>query len=297
MNEKNLKKLYNDEIQNSAPDMDALWGKIEKNLPKKEPENVTSYLKKKPFITMKKCLAAAAVCAMLAITIPTALRSAELYKETENFTEKEQYSSVVFEEQEAAEIESTESIYEETNEANLPLSYDDLRFAESADDSIAECTGKPNGDDYFVEEDILAQTQLFVDAVVNDVYSSSDGECIYYEMSVIDKFADDTGRIKDTLTVSSCSPYRMKKSREYIIPLKYTDGGYCTVFDGVPQIEVTLDSGIVFYSGWKSLDGDAQSIIYPQDSVDDFFYDRMKFSYKKDITKLIEAWRKALEKQ
>lgn len=297
MNEKNLKKLYNDEIQNSAPDMDALWDKIEKNLPNKDSETVTSYSKKKPFITMKKCLAAAAVCAMLAITIPTAFRSTELSKETENLTEKEQYSSDVFEEQAAAEIENTESIYEETNAASSPLSYNDLRFAESNDDSVTECTGEPNGDDYFVEEDILAQTQLFVDAVVNDVYSSSDGECIYYKMSIIDKYTNATDKLKENITVSSCSPYRMKKSREYIIPLKYTDDGYCTVFDGVPQIEVTLDSGIVFYSGWKSLGDSAQNIIYPQDSIDDFFYDRMKFSYKKDITKLIEAWKKALEKQ
>lgn len=297
MNKKNLKKLYTDEIKNSAPDMDALWGRIEKNLPRKETENVTSYSSKKPFITMKKCLTAAAVCAMLAITVPTALRNADISKESDNIAEETQSTEFVTEEQTTAESINAETVYEETYPASSPLSYDDLSFADSIDNGAVICTGKPNGDDYFVEEDVLADTQLIVDAVVDDVYSSDDGSCIYYEMSVVNSYTAGGYSCEERLKVSSCSPYPMMKSREYIIPLKYIDKGYQTVFDNIPQIEVTLDSGIVFYSGWKTLDDGAQSIIYPQDGVDDFFYDRMKFSYRKDISKLLEAWDKALEKQ
>ena len=83
----------------------------------------------------------------------------------------------------------------------------------------------------------------------------------------------------------------MLENREYLIPVRTVDGELETVFDGVPQIEFTEDGGMIYYNGWRSLDGeDSVSLIYPKNGVDDFFYDRMKFSYKKDVSELIEKW-------
>ena len=81
----------------------------------------------------------------------------------------------------------------------------------------------------------------------------------------------------------------MLENRCYVLPLKAEETGYSLVFENAPQIECTLDGGYIFHNGWESLDENALDVIYPQGGVDDFFYDRMKFSYG-SLDTLIERW-------
>jgi hypothetical protein len=107
-------------------------------------------------------------------------------------------------------------------------------------------------------------------------------------LSKVNVYGEDTA---ENITVASRSKYRMLENREYLIPVKSVDGEFETVYDGVPQMEFTSDGGLVYYNGWRSLDSENSSdLIYPQSGVDDYFYDRMKFSYSGDISALIEKW-------
>ncbi|MBQ7784016.1 MAG: hypothetical protein IJ368_08615, partial [Oscillospiraceae bacterium] len=54
--------------------------------------------------------------------------------------------------------------------------------------------------------------------------------------------------------VYSASPYQLRNSREYLLPIETDNNGmYFVVFDNAPQIEITLDRELVFHNGWSSL--------------------------------------------
>lgn len=281
MTDKDLKQLYNDEINGSAPDMDALWERIENGLAEKESKNVENSVatKKRHFITLKRCLAFAAVCAVIAVIIPTAVGNSSIMDSMD-------MDSVDMDSVDEIHYDEAYEEYDNADEAFSDefLSYANLNFPQSYSGIIA--SGEPNGSEYFYENDVLIETEGFIDGIVNSVYAGDD--CVYYELSAVDVYGDiDSG----TVTVLSRSKYPMMVNREYLIPVKSTNGELETVFDRVPQIEFTSDGGIVYYNGWETLDNDdSQSILYPKSGVDDFFYDRMKFSYNRDFSKLIERW-------
>lgn len=290
MTDRRIKELYKNEMVDSAPDKEALWSRIESGLEERSGDIAEAErslaAEKRRFITLKKCLAFAAVCAVMAIIVPTAVKNTDISKaDTANIAAENSYMA----EDAAAADEAAEDLdgTEETvHVADGILDYNDLRFPESVNSGIS-CSGEPNGGEYFSEEDILVQTEGFIDAVVSNVYAGED--CIYYELSAVGVY----GGIEEsgTITVASRSKYPMLENREYLIPVRTVDGELLTVFDGVPQIEFTEDGGMVYYNGWRSLDGeDSVSLIYPKNGVDDFFYDRMKFSYKNDVSELIEKW-------
>ena len=290
MTDRRIKELYKNEITGSAPDKEALWSRIESGLEERSGDIAeterSSAAEKRRFITLKKCLAFAAVSAVMAIIVPTAVKNTDISKaDTANIAAEDSYMA-----EDAAAANDAEAACDSAEETvsvtESILDYNDLRFPDSVNSGIS-CIGEPNGGEYFSEEDILVQTEGFIDAVVSNVYAG--GDCIYYELSSVSVYGDieENG----TITVASRSEHPMLENREYLIPVRSVDGELLTVFDGVPQIEFTEDGGMVYYNGWKSLDGeDSVSIIYPKNGVDDFFYDRMKFSYKNDVSELIEKW-------
>ncbi len=297
MTDKRLKELYNAEMTESAPDMNALWDKIDSNLTPKE----TPVKKKKSHITLIRTGALIAACVTLMVAVPRLMGGDKFASESANASDSyientvntpDRYDDYADMEA-AAEAETTyiaTTVIAEENVSGTSglLNYYDLDFAPSYENNLS-CSGTPYGEDYFVEEEILVETECIIDAVVDKVYASPDGECIYYELTPKAVYGGNAD--SDTVTVASCNEYTMLEGREYIIPLKAANDGYSTVFDGVPQIEVTLDGGIVYYNGWECLNSvSSQSIIYPQNKVDDFFYDRMMFSYDGDISPLIEKW-------
>lgn len=291
MKDSRIKELYKNEIVGSAPDKEALWSRIESGLEERSGDIAeterSSAAEKRRFITLKKCLAFAAVCAVMAIVVPAAVKNTDISKaDTANIAAGNSYFADEYAEAADEAAEDLDSAEETVSVTESILDYNDLRFPNSVNSGIS-CSGEPNGGEYFSEEDILVQTEGFIDAVVSNVYAG--GDCIYYELSSVSVYGDieENG----TITVASRSEHPMLENREYLIPVRSVDGELLTVFDGVPQIEFTEDGGMVYYNGWKSLDGeDSVSLIYPKNGVDDFFYDRMKFSYKNDVSELIEKW-------
>lgn len=302
MNENKIKELYEAEINNSAPDFDKLWEKIENNLTLKEditPKiNITP--KKSNTKVIRTFVTLAAGLALVAF-IPALFSSNQFsadmsesandsfnsvaaddsveYDDAENYAPVE--DSVVMEEA------VSDSKSESANDEDTLLSYVDLSF-NSYSETVYTCAGTPYGSDYFVEEEVLADTDYIVSAVVKNVSLSDDGKAICYELEASTSYPEN---ISGTITVESCSAYTMKRGREYLLPLAETDNGYRTVYDKIPQIEFTADGGLVYYNGWMTLDDNtSQSIVYPQKTVDDFFYDRMKFSYSGDYSAMIQKF-------
>ncbi len=282
MNEKKLTELYIEEIENSAPDFDAMWQKIEANLePKAQPINITP--KKNG---LKAMVAAAAMIMIIPVAvaviesnnIPVQESTADVQQTqaAENTTADDACDAAVNEEAAAEEAP-------ETNKPDKKLSYSDLQFS-SYSTTYLTCSEAPYGNDYFVEEDILGEADYIVKGEILKAYTSENGASICYELKISGSYPE-VGT--DTIIVETRSPYTMKRGREYLIPIKETSFGYRTVFDHIPQIEFTADGGMVYYNGWSISDG--ENLIYPRTNEADF-YDRMMYSYSGDYSELIDKF-------
>lgn len=305
MTEEQLKELYSEEMSASAPDMEALWERIDSRIEEKTAvdEKITYVQSKKTTFNLWRAGAFAAACAALFFVIPNVIKHNENMDASAGIAADNAAPSVVYEESAdaaednayfenadtpAAEEESVEQVKTETFTTKGILSYENLIFPDSYLKGV-EFSGETD-EGYFVEEDILVETECFIDAVVDNVYASSDGDCVYYELTAKSCYGE--SGVGEYVTVASRSQHEMYIGREYLIPVKITETGLQTVYDGVPQIEITADNGMVYYNGWESLNTEySQSISYPQKKVDDFFYDRMMFSSSGDITSLIEKWK------
>ncbi|MBP1548836.1 MAG: hypothetical protein J6A05_02430 [Oscillospiraceae bacterium] len=314
MNNRKIEQLYKSHAENTAPDMDALWERIESNLEEKTDEAVTSKpIRRNISLTKKTALAAACVAAL--IIVPVAVRNmdisnsnmatdsapmaeapamdgafndaAEIAPEDdifeENFDNKAEQNEAVADEELIEAPAEEEAVMEEvtgTGQQTIPYEALLLNYA----DAPLTPSGATGGDDFFVEENVLIETDVIVNAYIDRVYSGGNGE-ICYEITA-DNF--ETGET-ESIYLTSRTPYVMLEDRCYVLPLKADETGYSLVFENAPQIERTLDGGYIFHNGWESLDENALDVIYPQGGVDDFFYDRMKFSYG-SLDNLIEKW-------
>lgn len=309
MNNRKIEQLHKSYSENTAPDMDALWERIESNLEEKTNEAVTSKpIRRNISFTPKTALAAACVAAL--IIVPVAVRNmnisnnamisdssismAEHTKEEAPTINAEANEAVdtapeddfinKFEDVNAAEdfVDEAPAAEEMTGAGQQVVYYEDLQL----DYAEAQFTpsGAIGGDEFFVEEKVLVETDIIVNAYIDHVYSSGNGE-ICYEITADNVETGET----ESIYLTSRTPYVMLENRCYVLPLK-TDGEvYSLVFENAPQIERTLDGGYIFHNGWQSLDENAVDVIYPKSSNDDFFYDRMKFSYG-SLDTLIEKW-------
>lgn len=314
MNNRKIEQLYKSHAENTAPDMDALWERIESNLEEKTDEAVTS----KPIrrnISLTKKAALAAACAAALIIVPVAVRNMDVSNSNmatdsapmaeapamdgaideavgilpeddtfeENFDNKAEQNDAVADEELIEAPAEEEAVMEEstgTGQQTIPYEALLLNYA----DAPLTPSGATSGDEFFVEENVLIETDVIVNAYIDCVYSGGNGE-ICYEITADNLETGET----ETIYLTSCTPYVMLEDRCYILPLKADETGYSLVFENAPQIERTLDGGYIFHNGWESLDENALDVIYPQGGVDDFFYDRMKFSYG-SLDSLIERW-------
>ncbi len=292
MKKSELKKQYIAHCENTAPDMEKLWEKIESGLEEKPESRVTSKPAKN--FNFRRAAAWCTACAAVLIAVPAFIIGTSLSSKTADFTANEAVAGDMVNETAAAaeNNELSEEIADEetASTSSLPemVFYEELAFAETpvSDDALPFPTASTSGDEFFVEENVLAETDIIVDAVVQNVYSS-EGGTVCYVLSAEDSDRNDMGSI----TVESATPYVLKMSREYILPLKETEDGYSLVFENAPQIECTLDGGVIFHNGWRSLDENSCWVSYPRNTVDDFFYDRMRFSYTDVMTALADKWK------
>ena len=72
-----------------------------------------------------------------------------------------------------------------------------------------------------------------------------------------------------------------------------SDGNYGIVFENAPQIELTLDGGMVFQNGWDSLENGSVTLEKKSLNMNDYYFDRMRYSPQYDISQLISEWKKA----
>lgn len=302
MKGKKIEQLYKSHAENTAPDMDALWERIESGLEEKSETGITSKPVRRK-ISMTRTTALTAACIAALIIVPVAVRNLDItnesmsteyaenaapeadeaYEQADGDGYYDEAAGAVAEEEvyeNAAEeeyAESTEAIVQTVNYEELALKY-----AEAPQEIPS---GATSGDDYFVEANVLIETDVIVNAYIDSVYSSGDGAMCYN----ITADNIETGETESIFLVSA-TPYVMLESRSYVLFLKNDGGEYALAFENAPQIELTLDGGMIFHNGWETLDENAADVIYPQGRADDFFYDRMKFSYTADMEKLVDKW-------
>lgn len=303
-NDKKIKELYKAHADQNAPDMDALWERIERGLDEKNAEDisgVTSSPVKKSISFRKIAVRAALAAAAVLIIIPAAFRGANTSNMTSDVNNADAGNAAPSAMQEfAADSENgydasdldggaVGTVMSDEKAFGGTVLYESLNLA-PAEISADMPSGETSGDDFFVEANVLIHTDIIVNAYVDRVYSR--GGTVCYELTAENADTRET----ENITVESATPYRLLENRSYLLPLKVSGGVYSLAFENAPQIEFTLDGGMIFHNGWVTLDdGSAADVIYPQNGIDDFFYDRMKFSYSADADILVKKWHELRE--
>lgn len=329
-NEKKIAEEYKALTEASAPDMDALWARIDAALPEKNSETedspiiLTSTKKALSFRRIASCTAAAAACILLAFALPTLAGldddnisySEEPAQAAEDTAPLKQESTLpVNNDAEASDEEASDGMIAEEPSAEektqsaaeifgSSVDYSSLLLADSTQPVVTSVKEHNSGSVYFVEEDVLAQTEVFCKAIVKDVYFSKDNSTVYYTLKAADSLTKDSFEFKDEaeLTVSAevvngsyfsdKSEYLLMEDRQYLLPICSDENGeYKLVYPFAPQIEITLDNYYIFHNGWNSLmsDGVCDVLCNPQ-GADDFYYDRMKLCSAEEVEKLISYW-------
>ncbi|MDE6599203.1 MAG: hypothetical protein K2K34_03885 [Oscillospiraceae bacterium] len=305
-NDKNIKELYKAHAEQNAPDMDALWERIERGLDEKNAEDisgVTSSPVKKSITFRKIAVRAALAAAAVLIIIPAAFRGANtsnmasdggsMFNKAENASPNAMQEAVADEENgyDASDFDggAVGTVISDKNVFGGTVLYESLNLAPAG--AAADMpSGETSGDDFFVEANVLVHTDIIVNAYVDRVYSR--GGTVCYELTAENADTRET----ENITVESATPYRLLENRSYLLPLTVNGDGYSLAFENAPQIEFTLDGGMIFHNGWVTLDDEsAADVIYPQNGIDDFFYDRMKFSYSADADILVKKWHELRE--
>ena len=319
----NLKEEYTQHIQDTAPDMDKLWNRISEEIDKKETENMneTTYTENRQQINrsggyMKIAAVAAAFIVVFAgINImneskktKAAMDNIPLSRPDRKDDTSSRNKNTDRKDNKAANITDDKS--DETVENNARPSID-FGTSSDASDSVTStvrynqlslsdtdtisfvASYKPQGDEYFVEDKVFKSTDLFVDVTVLDAELSADNGATYTLQ--VNAAYDKNGTMTDTeLVINSSTPYILQRNREYLLPLKITGvHSYSIVFENAPQIEITLDGGAVFQNGWTALDSSAQSLEKDSLNINDFYFDRMKYTPELDMESFLEQWNNA----
>lgn len=289
MTEEQLKQILTEETNAAAPDKEGLWARIDAQLkPKAAPA------KRSVVPRLVKISGFAAACVAVVLFVPAIFNL--VYFKSNNAIVGETVSqdrpsadrngNSVHLEEPASNADRVDSVSESLPSAKL-LRYDELSFP-SYSQTLLKCSGEPFGGEYFVEEDILAQTDVIIRSRIDKVYKTDDESGICYDVTVTEAFSG--ADISSSITVVSRSPYPMRRGREYLLLLSENENGYHTVFDNVPQTEYTADGGVVYFNGWQTLTTDSSCALLYSEQPDAFFYDRMMFSAAGDTSNLIAAW-------
>lgn len=290
MTEEQLKQKLTEEINAAAPDKEALWARIDTQLkPKIAPA------KRSVVPRFVKISGFAAACVATVLLVPVMFNLVNFKNSNNTFLgeNSSQDGSSADRNGNPVHIEEPKnnSDYANLVDGSRPftklLHYDELPFP-SYSQTLLKCSGDPFGDEYFVEEDILAQTDVIIRGRVDKVYKTDDESGICYDVTVTEVFSG--ADISSSLTVVSRSPYPMRRGREYLLLLSEDENGYHTVFDNVPQTEYTANGGMVYFNGWHTLTTDSSYALLYSEQPDAFFYDRMMYSAAGNTSHLIAAW-------
>ncbi len=167
-------------------------------------------------------------------------------------------------------------------------SYLTLNLADTDSGIYNALSGAPAENEYFVEAEVLENTELFIDGTV--ISSKQVSGCVMYSLEVIRFISDRDMAVPEIVEVCSSSPYALRNNREYLLPVREERGVYTVVFDNAPQIEITRDREIVYHNGWQSLSKNCFAIDYPKVYADDYFYDRMNITAESSLQDLFYTW-------
>lgn len=301
----NLRDEYKQHIHNTAPDMDKLWSRISDEIDKKETEKATetayaenrSQIKSSAGYTKIAAIAAAFIVVFAGANIINESNKAQTAKEKIPTSRPDRTDTSVSTEKtpvdEADAIESDDFPNEDMTEADEEIvKYEQLSFNDT--DTVSFMANYvPQGDEYFVERSVLEQTDYFADVTVDTAELGTNGQAVY--TLLVNALYTKEGEIisDDVISVTSSTPYILQQNREYLIPLSYVDNKYFIVFENAPQIEITLDGGMVFQNGWSALGGNSMTLEKESLNVNDFYFDRMKYSPTYDIDLLLTEWKQA----
>lgn len=302
MSNKTINEKYIEALEKSCPDMDRLWEKISE----KEPESSDI----SPFTeAMAECAApkkhplraAACIAALFIAAIGLRGISANNYKnaileQDADFVSEQEAEEYGFENSEAEDcipeqVESTVTAVSSWNysaRCEYADSYGILQLAPT-DSPIATGTPYDVDEEYFVEENVLAETDYFLDCRI--ISAEEIDSAMRYAVEVIHFISDDDDEIDRTAEIVSRSPYALRTGREYLLPISESGGERTVVFGNAPQIEFTADRQIVCHNGWEFA-GNGTAINYPQVYPDDFFFDRMNITAESSLDDLFEKWRR-----
>lgn len=281
-----IKYLYKKHIHDTAPDMDKLWNRIEKEIDDKTQSggiNTSGAARitqtKKTKRSYKKFATAAA---SLLVIIGGISLYADLSSTTDNKTESDKKTYVSSE-------KDMDQNHAEANDTAIPdMSYEQLSLNHT-ETAGYNAEYKAAGDEYFTEQSVLSQTDCFADVTVLSAELGADSA--QYTLK-INRLISRSGETEETnITLQSSTPYILQENREYFIPLRKENNDYFIVFENAPQIEITLDNEIVFQNGWKSLAENSGTLKKSQSDKNDYYYDRMRYAEENDLEKLIEEWK------
>ena len=301
-----FEKDYINNIEVSAPDMDKLWDKIASSEP--GDDNITPFItaaeecgcsEKNRRINVYRTIASAAAVFTAVFCITSAMGiskdTAKMDKEQDNLSGAEANIAAndrndSFSEEgydEALNENNSEWVY--VTECAQVRSYEQLNLSDTTDSELIGTFASGAPEEYFVEENVLMKTDLFIDCRIVSSTVRSDG--VWYEAEIIHSVSLSGNNMEEeTCYLTSRSPYALRKGREYLLPVCDDNGTLRIVFDNAPQIEIARDRTVICHNGWSSLCENSSYISYPQVYADDYFYDSMTITAECSLEKLFESW-------
>ncbi len=288
--EDKLMEKYQGEMSQYAPDMDKMWDRIEAGLEERSP-------RAKKIVLHSRKRAAAIWAAAAMILIPVGFKAAQFSENSinnsdmavaDNMTDGASNGGHFDAAEEAAAAEDREPSEDSSPAGHLPekMDYTELNFPRSeAMSNMPEIENECVA--YFVESEVLSQTERFVDVKVRSVSYNEAENTVEYEL--YDVLGDTVLNISTAFgngeNNTLCSDrYVLKMGHEYILPLGERDGKYYIVFPSAPQTELTEDGYAVFHNGWTSLmEYETAYLECPRNGKDDYFYDRMAVTFAENL--------------
>lgn len=157
------------------------------------------------------------------------------------------------------------------------------------DGSVSPAFEDNRSDDFFVEAEVLENTDFFLDCTVNEISEvSEDG--ITVSVSPIHVICPEDMTLPAEMTVHTSRAYVMTEGQEYLLPIKMFDGEYFTSDSSSPKIMLS-DGYVLYQNGWKSLSGGGEQYLKKDiASADDFFYDRMFITAEASLQGLFDRF-------
>lgn len=273
--EENLKR----DMQKNIPDKNALWQKIEANLPE---QPVSQPVKRTIRMTAGTKFLTIAACFLLVIAGVQLVRP-RLATQMENTPASDSASST-----------ADEEIYDNTADAEIQeekklVSYQDLNI--SHEKNIASQVNLSllgTNDQLFEENAILAKTEFFLDVKVLEGFQDDSGK-MHYTLEILAVYGGELSQ--ETITVETNSAYLLEQNHEYVIPVYIQNQNYALSCECAPQIEKTYDNQLIIPNGWHTLmQGETTPVLYDSYGIDDYFYDRMYLTGDLNLELLLQKW-------